>query len=346
MTKISPETALKSAEDSYELVDSHLRPVADWFHEREGELFDRRKVLADLSDDFGISEDDANRVISNLVGDRVDPVVQVDDGDTLWVGVIRYEEHDFYYEYDDYHPAYKKRPKLVCAQCVHEAEFDHEVAFAAPGEGSLSPDATVEMAEERMRSHFNESHPAVSVDEVNTGASLVSPTTIGGNEAIHKGNMSTEADADTVDALHAADLAPSHNDGSVNAYITSLERFGAEGSSTTSTSYVTIAGSDLTFDPDEYKDSAGNLYVRLKVHAKHSTDSGDVFVRIFRQNAGTAVTGSEVQQTLNDSWGIGDSGWIDFGSETGAESYQLQLKSSDGNSVRYNSVLLFFGVPV
>lgn len=153
-------------------------------------------------------------------------------------------------------------------------------------------------------------------------------------------------DADLLDGAHAEDLAASFNDGSVDARQTLALRFGAEGSTTSSTGYTTIAASDLAFDPDEYKDADGNLYVRMKAHLKHSANSGDVYCRIWRQNAATAVTGSEVVLTLNDGWGFADTGWIDFGAESGNESYQLQLKSGDGEQVSYNSVVLHFGTPV
>lgn len=344
--RIDPDQVLAKADDLTASIADSARPVADWFHEHEGELFDRLTVASEIADDFARDETEIDQTISKLIGDVVDPVVQVDDGDTRWVGVIDYQKHDFWYEYIEYHPLHGQQRKGVCAQCVKEATYDTEVAYAMPGLGTLTADATIDDVEQLLNDHFAKAHPDVSVaeTEIETGASLVAPTSIGGNEAIHKGNMTTEADAEWVDGLHASDIAPTYNDGTTTAHIVGLERFGAEGTSTTSTTYVTAAGSDISFDPDEFKDSAGNLYVRLKGHLKHGATSGTSYCRLYRQNAATAVTGTEIAVTANDGWGVGDSGWVSL-SDTGFDSYHLQLKSGDGDTARYNSVLLFFGIP-
>lgn len=44
------------------------------------------------------------------------------------------------------------------------------------------------------------------LEEIETGADLAAPTTVGGNETIHKGNMSSEMDTDTLDGEHSSDL--------------------------------------------------------------------------------------------------------------------------------------------
>lgn len=344
MTKIDSVDALAGAHERSDLVKDNVRGVADWFHDREGELFDRHNVIHDLADDFDLTPQEANTVLSDLVGDIVDPVIQIDDGETLWVGVIDYESHDFWYQYTDFDPFFGEQPKGVCAQCVHEATFDKDVAYAMPGYGTLSTEDGIEEVEEVLTGHFKKKHPGVEVETIETGASLLSPTTIGGNEAIHKGNMASEADAVSVGGKAAADLAPTYNDGTRTCHIISTERFGAEGSSTTSTGYTTIAGSDITFNPDDYKDGAGNLYVRVYAHLKHGTDAGTAYARMYRQNAATVVTGTAVSVTATDGWGIGDSGWVAL-SDTGYDSYHLQIKSGDGNPASYNSVILQFGVP-
>lgn len=142
-----------------------------------------------------------------------------------------------------------------------------------------------------------------------------------------------------------AELDFSYGDGTTTCQVISENRFGGEGSSTTATAWNTIAGSDLVFNPDDYKDSNGNVYIRVKSHLKHAVNSGDVRARLYRQNAATAVSGTTVSLTLNDSWGTADTGWVDLSGDSGDESYQIQLESSDGESVRYNSIAIQFGHP-
>lgn len=161
--------------------------------------------------------------------------------------------------------------------------------------------------------------------------------------------LSSSGDVVITDGNHltvgGAEVDLAYDDGSVDCQVITENRFGAEGSSTTAQSYQTIAGSDLVFNPDDYKDSAGNLYIRVKYHLKHSNNSGTVSARLYRQNAASAVTSTAQSLSLNDSWGTADTGWVDFSGESGNESYQIQLESSDGESVRYNSVTIMFGHP-
>lgn len=339
---INVSDAVEGALDEQEEVKQHLRAAADWFHMHEGDLFRRSEVESDVAEVIGTDEYIAGTVVSSLVGDHVDPVVQVEYNNELWVGVIEYHEHDFWYSYEDFHDALGKQPKGVCAQCVKEKDKHTDVAYAQPGVGTLTTGADLSDVRAVLERHFEEEHPDVTVDTIETGATLVAPTTVGGNEDIHKGNMSTEADADTLDSLHAADLAPTYNDGSVTCHIIGKERFGAEGSSTTATSYTTIAGSDLAFDPDDYRDTAGTVYIRLKAHLQHD-GAGTTYMHLYRQNAGTTVSGTEVTVS-GGGWGIADSGWVSI-SDSGNESYQLQMKTSDGATGSYNSVLLYFGIP-
>lgn len=129
-------------------------------------------------------------------------------------------------------------------------------------------------------------------------------------------------------------------------------RFGAEGTTTTATSPNTIAASDLVFNPDDYKDSNGNLYIRVIYHLKHAVNSGDAHARLYRQDAADPVDGSntnvgdtEVAVTVDDGWGFGDTGWVELSGDSGFESYQIQLWSSDGEEVAYNSITIWFGQP-
>lgn len=152
-------------------------------------------------------------------------------------------------------------------------------------------------------------------------------------------------DADTVDGQQAADgTGPTITDaGGTTAHVVTELRFGAEGSSTTSTSYTTIAASDIARDFANMQDTSGTVYIRMVAHLFHN-GAGTTYLRIYRQNAGTAVTGTEVTKSA-DGWGTVTTGWVDVSAESGFESYQLQMKTSDGAEGRYNSVFIQLGVP-
>ncbi len=113
-------------------------------------------------------------------------------------------------------------------------------------------------------------------------------------------------------------------------------KFGAEGSTTTSTTYVTIADSDIALDPWLFS-VAGLLYLRFLAHIKNNTSGETTYIRIYRQNAGTPISGTELTQAGPD-WGIKDSGWIAF-SDQGLESYQIQLKVTGGTG-EFNSAVM------
>jgi hypothetical protein len=144
-------------------------------------------------------------------------------------------------------------------------------------------------------------------------------------------------DADTVDGVQASALQSDRSN------IEQTIKFGAAGATTTSSTFVTITDSDIAFDPSNYQDDNGNLEIKIVAHLSHS-DFGTVFLRMFRQNAGTAVAGTEVSHspttTGKGAFGFAESPFIDFSNESGFESYQLQLRSDDGLLCEYNSVLL------
>lgn len=104
-------------------------------------------------------------------------------------------------------------------------------------------------------------------------------------------------------------------------------RFGSEGSSTTSTSYVVIADSDIVIDFDNWKTPGGKVFVKFKAHLRND-GANLTSVEIYRQNAATSVAGSEITNT--GDWTIVESGWIDFSGESGDESYQLRIKVAAG----------------
>lgn len=188
----------------------HLRDVADWFHDHEGEMFEREEARDRIADDLDLDEDVAMDTIRNLIGDDVDPVVQASVRGTRYVGVAEFKEFDGAYGYLDYHDTMGQRKRVICAQCVHNADYDYEVTHATAGdpEGSYDPDASYSELLSGVHDHYEKAHDAVP-EEVETGASLVSGTTIGGNTAWHAGNDGggSGLDADSVDGNHSSDFA-------------------------------------------------------------------------------------------------------------------------------------------
>ncbi len=73
-------------------------------------------------------------------------------------------------------------------------------------------------------------------------------------------------------------------------------------------------------------------------HIKNDTAGQTTYIRVFRQNAGTAVAGSE-KSAVGAGWSIVETAWIDWSSESGAESYQIQLKVSGGIG-EFNSAIM------
>jgi len=114
-------------------------------------------------------------------------------------------------------------------------------------------------------------------------------------------------------------------------------KFGAEGASTTSLTYVTIANSDIALNPALFK-KGPTLYVKFIYHMKNDTAGQTTYMRVLRQNVGTPVVGSEASMS-GAGWGIVETAWIDWSAEATAESYQLQLRVTAGVG-EFNSALM------
>jgi len=132
--------------------------------------------------------------------------------------------------------------------------------------------------------------------------------------------------------------APTHQKGGSDpvGHVVAI-KFGAEGATTTSTAYVTIANSDIALNPALFK-ATTKLYMKVIAHIKNNTSGQTTYLRIYRQNAATVVAGSEVSQA-GPNWGIKESGWIDWSNESGNESYQVQMRVTGGTG-EYNSILM------
>lgn len=198
---------LDAAQPVRERVEGHLRPAADWFHENEGELFPRAAAADALADNLGISDDLALDVIRSLVEDAVDPVTQVPHQGEKYVGVVEYNVYEGAYGYVDYDDVYGQRKRVVCARCVQQEDHSSHVSHATEGQGTSPIGSTYSELVQKVHLHYHMSHSLYPSD-VETGASLVSGSTIAGNTAWHAGNDggSSGLDADTVDGQHASDL--------------------------------------------------------------------------------------------------------------------------------------------
>jgi len=78
--------------------------------------------------------------------------------------------------------------------------------------------------------------------------------------------------------------------------------------------------------------------VKFIYHIKNDTAGQTTYIRVLRQNAATVVAGSEAS-VVGAGWGIVETVWIDWASESGNESYQLQMRVSAGVG-EFNSALM------
>lgn len=100
-----------------------------------------------------------------------------------------------------------------------------------------------------------------------------------------------------------------------------------------------LAQSDVHFDPDRYK-SNGNVYVEFIAHLSIVAADANSFAELYRQNAGTAVSGTRVTTPTTDTdSGTGDEGyytlrseWVDISADSGFESYQIRMGVGGNNA--------------
>jgi hypothetical protein len=184
---VDAEEILPKAEENRTKWKEYVRDVAEIFHNNEGELFERDTAITKITESLDITENTAQKTLSALVSDIVDPVVQVPADDTQYIGVIEYHEYEGAYGYLEFDDVSGKENRVVCAQCVKESTTDKEVTHATAGSGSFDEDADFDELYNAVLEHYNNSHDTVP-ESVETGASLLSGTTIGSNSAIHTGN--------------------------------------------------------------------------------------------------------------------------------------------------------------
>jgi hypothetical protein len=223
-----------------------LRPVAEWFHDHEGEMFKRRAVATriadDISTDESISTASVNLAIGDIVGDGVDPVIQVGAADGKYVGVVDYSEGPFWYEYTAYHTGVGRLHKVVCAACVTESTHEQDVyaprwepseydddemrglmaAHHSARHASMDPATVIEeytdgytpeesVSPADIAPHIDHESYLTKTDfgDVETGATLVSTTTTtAGDVFFHAGNdgPGSGLDADSLDGLEPSEI--------------------------------------------------------------------------------------------------------------------------------------------
>lgn len=196
----SPNELILEAEKQTRKKSSDSEIVLEYFLSRVGEMFEKEKVLTDISDEFGFERSYTNTIITSLVSDLVDPVQQICTNEQ-YVGIIDYIEFEgAMYGYEDYNDKFGKRKRLVCSNCVRESNYDENIVCATEGEGTIPSNSSWELMKEKMSSHIENEHSETN-DEIVVGASLISGTTIAGNLSFHAGNdgPGSALNADVVD---------------------------------------------------------------------------------------------------------------------------------------------------
>ena len=195
-----PEKVLEKAQGLQKKVQDNIRDASDVFHNNQGELFEFQDAIDLVGGELDVSERVAENLIDGLVSDEVDPIVMVSDEEGRYVGIIDYQEFDYAYGYVDYHDKYGRGKKVICNECVNEVEEDMEVKFAASNDptGSFFEEHNYDVLYEGVKDHLRKDHGITfgdneDVPDPETGATLVSGTTVGGNTAWHDGNADPKA---------------------------------------------------------------------------------------------------------------------------------------------------------
>jgi len=109
--------------------------------------------------------------------------------------------------------------------------------------------------------------------------------------------------------------------------------------STTNSAFTVVIDSDVIIDPSWFQVKS-KLFIRFLAHLKNTTSGSRAQAQLYRRGAGTAVSGTTVTVT-STAYQIADSGWVDFGGESGLEAYQVQIAAPDGGTTYINcSVIL------
>jgi len=185
-----PEKVLNEAEKERKESIENAQQALKFFLEEVDGLIEWEDVESELADYMDVGKTQAKRALAQIVGDIVDPVQQIGTGEDRFVGIIGFSEFPDAgaYGYTHYSDTHGRRNRVVCAKCVQEKESDSDVAHATQGEGTNAEDATWEQLLNKVTSHYANAHESAP-EQIDIGASLVSGTTMGGNQAWHQGNV-------------------------------------------------------------------------------------------------------------------------------------------------------------
>lgn len=202
MEQVDPSKAISDIAIQQSRESRNAQDTLNWFMDKDG-LIPRDQAIAKLKSEYDWTKKQANRAISSVVGDIVDPVQQLlHPSKGKLVGVIEYHEFkdNGSYGYVDFHDAKGKRQRVVCAKCVREAQVDTDVSHSTTGEGRTPVDATWEDQKKLITKHYNQEHD-VKQKEIKPGAFLANNTTIAGNSSYHRGNdgIGSGLDAETIE---------------------------------------------------------------------------------------------------------------------------------------------------
>jgi hypothetical protein len=188
-TTYDADDILADAMPRHQRVKELLLDAVHLLIDEQGTMRTRAQTISYLATSLDIDNAMAADLLRELVGDLVDPVIQVPNGSQRFVGVAEYVAFEGAYGYTDYHDHRGEQKRVVCAHCVREHDSVTDIAHATAGDpaGSFGRDAGFETLYDGIRTHIIDAHDAEPAG-VAVGATLVSGTTIGGNESFHAGN--------------------------------------------------------------------------------------------------------------------------------------------------------------
>lgn len=184
-----PSSIIEEQNKQQNLKSNIAQNVLEWFLAKEtNELYLRNDVIKRLSNKLDTSTENVDKALSYTVSDIVDPVQQITVNQDQYVGVIEYKEYPEKgaYGYVHFDDVKGKNKRVVCAQCVKEANSDTEITHATESMGTADANTTWSRLLDKIVEHYANSHDTVP-DNITPGASLLSGTTIAGNRSVHVG---------------------------------------------------------------------------------------------------------------------------------------------------------------
>lgn len=168
-----PEKVIAKAEQERQDWQGFATSAIEWFLDRGRHLTERGPTAEDLAADLEIEDIDDTRpgvrrahdIITHLVEDHVDPVQQIRNRDGQFVGILEFVEHDFWYEFKEYHDILGHYHRAVCGICVGQSERDSEPFTRHSGQHGSEPYDRDDLRP-TMERHYLLDHADVDVLEV------------------------------------------------------------------------------------------------------------------------------------------------------------------------------------